>query len=141
MRGVPVRTGIGTAVTKERLRELTWAGCTPEQIGEAAGRHPDVIDALYTAPYISPETGRAILRAWRALMPPDVDEVAIERVLDGDYPGVLLTRDERREAVRILALSRHSNRQIAERIQWDERTVQRDVNYLGLAGHRQVTAG
>lgn len=119
--------------------ELTWAGITPEQIGEAVGRPAEVIEALYDAPVISPETCRAIGCAYRELMPPDVDEIAVERVLDWDYDPHLLTRPERREVVRQLVLSRKSNSEIAEVVRIDDRTVQRDVIYLGLLGQRQVT--
>jgi len=123
--------------TAERLRELAW-DYTLEEIAEAACCPLGVIEALY-------DTGRghghrrtcdAMERAWAKLASPDVDEVAVARVLDGDYPARLLTPPERVEAVRYLVLSRRSNREIAEQLQVTSRTVQRTVTDLGLNGYR-----
>ncbi len=122
----------------ERLRELAWEGFTPEDIAEAASVPADVIEGLYEDPAASNWAQKLVLRAWVHLIPPDVDEVAVERVLDGDYPAHLLTPPERREAVRQLVLSRRTNREIAEHIKVTDRTVCRIVAALGLAGHRPV---
>ncbi len=120
----------------ERLRELAWEGFTPEDIAQAASVPVDVVEGLYDKSAASHWAQQLVLRAWTRLMPPDVDEVAVERALDGDYAPELLTPPERREAVRQLVLSRRSNREIAEQIKATDRTVARIVAALGLNGHR-----
>jgi hypothetical protein len=54
---------------------------------------------------------------------PDIDEIAVERAMDGDH--VPLTPAERDEAVRRLTNSGYSVRQIAERLGTTTRTVMR----------------
>jgi hypothetical protein len=116
----------------ERLRELTWL-YTTEEIAAAAGVAVAVIDGLCGSETAGNE-GRAIRRAWCRLAPPDVDEVAVDRVLDGDSPA-RLTVAERREAVRRLVFARRTTQEIAEQVGVDARTVCRIVASLGL--HRQ----
>lgn len=119
-----MNTGTCAALSiAERLRELTWAGFTPEDIAGAAGCAVDLIEGLYEAGSGGDCAANAVRRAWRQLMPPDVDEIAVEHVLDGDYPPRHLTIAERREAVRLLVLSRCSSREIAERLGITDRTV------------------
>ena len=73
----------------ERLRELAWEGFTPADIAEAASVPVDVIEGLYENPTASHWHRKVVERAWVRLMPPVVDEVAVERVIDGDYPAQL----------------------------------------------------
>lgn len=119
--------------TAERLRELAWEGFTLEEIAEAAGCPVDVIQDLYGDGTRYPGACKAVLRAWRRLAVPDIDEIAVERVLDGDYPPDRLTPAERREVIRQLRLCRHTHRQIAEHLAVNPRTVNRVIVSLGLA--------
>ncbi len=88
--------------TAERLRELAWEGFTRGEIAGAAGCPVDVIQDLYDTGTGPRGAFNAVMRAWTKLTGPDVDEIAVERVLDGDYPPGRLTAAERREAIRQL---------------------------------------
>jgi Homeodomain-like domain len=118
--------------TRDRLREMTWEGFDSCAIGEAAGLPAQLVDELYDAETAGRKARAAIGVAFRRLVP-DIDEVAIERVIDGDYPPGRLTVAERREAVRRLVLARYSDREIAGRLGVDVRTVCRIIATLGVS--------
>ena len=119
--------------TRYRLRELTWAGYSPDQIAAVTGYPAGTVEGWYDHTRLTRSEHRAIERAYRRLIP-DVDEVAVERVLDGDLPPERLNVAERREAVRQLRLGRRSHRQIAAVVHVTPRTAARILGTLGLAG-------
>jgi hypothetical protein len=119
--------------TAERLQELAWAGYGPEEISAAAGVTAEDLEEG------APGWSYTVMRAWNRLAPPDIDEIAVERVLDGDYPPCRLTAAERREAVRQLRLCRAAHREIADRLSVTPRTVDRIIVSLGLAEQGAVT--
>lgn len=125
--------------TTERLRELAWEGFTPQEIAAAAGCPVDAIEDLYATGTGRRGSCNAVMRAWRKLIPLDVDQVAVERVLDGDYPPQALNPGERREAARQLLLCRHTHREIAERLAIHPRQATRIIVALGHAEQGAVT--
>lgn len=64
---------------------------------------------------------------------PFVDEVAVERALNGTYPGHRLTRDERATAVALGERRGLTHREIARRMQLSDRTVVRYAAKLRAA--------
>lgn len=131
------RATSGTEAARYRLRELTWAGYGPEHVAAVTGHPAGTVEGWYDDGKLSKREQRAVLTAYRALIP-DVDEVAVERVLDGDYPPGCLNVYERREAVRQLRVRRRSSLEIAAVVHVTPRTVGRIA--ASLAEDWQVTA-
>ena len=121
-----------TEEARDRLRDLTWGGFTSEEIAAACPLTVEEINGLYDAEaYFSDRIKRAVRHAWRTLIP-DVDEVAVERFLDGDPAPFPLTRAEQHEVVRLLRRDRYSHSEIAERTGLNQRKVCRIVVADGL---------
>lgn len=71
---------------------------------------------------------------WSLKLADDIDEVVVERFLEGyDCPGI--TAHERREAVRRLRMDGLGQRLIAARLGMWSRQVHRDLRRMGLDGN------
>lgn len=72
---------------------------------------------------------RVAMQMWRRNQPPreaePVDDIAVERALNGTYPGQLLTYKERAAAVALGERRGLSHLEIARRMQLSDRTVVR----------------
>ena len=84
----------------------------------------DAIDDPNASPWVQPPALQEKKGAAHADQQAGIDEVAVERAMSGEPPAGM-TRTERTEAVRRLALSGRSNSQIADRLGVHVRSVER----------------
>lgn len=146
------------AATQRQIRDLMAAGWPVYEIAPRIGWASGNMNVLLTQRWVQRRTAERVAAVYEQLrsvagpsdltrrraaradwwLPPveqcgAVDPVSVQRAVDGDPPDTL-TKQERREAVRVLYERGYTYSEIAQRLRTHSRMVHRDLTALGLIG-------